>query len=41
MGVVGTDILLSFTDRFLSDAAWLAGNDDARFMNEVALRLQD
>ncbi len=36
-----TDRLADMLGAIAAEAEWLAGGDDARFMNEVALRLQD
>ena len=36
-----TDGLATLLGAIAAEAEWLAGGDDARFMNEVALRLQD
>ena len=38
---VEIDPLAAMLGAVAAEAAWLAGGDDARFMNEVALRLQD
>jgi peptidyl-tRNA hydrolase, PTH1 family len=35
------DGLANFLGAVAAEAPWLAKGDDARFMNEVALRLQD
>ncbi|HEX8381860.1 MAG TPA: aminoacyl-tRNA hydrolase [Sphingomonas sp.] len=35
------DLLSDLLGAVAAEAAWLAAGDDARFMNEVALRLQD
>ena len=36
-----TDRLADMLAAIANEAVWLAKGDDARFMNEVALRLQD
>jgi PTH1 family peptidyl-tRNA hydrolase len=36
-----TDKLADLLGAIAAEADWLAKGDDARFMNEVALRLQD
>ena len=36
-----TDDLADMLGAIAAEAEWLAKGDDARFMNEVALRLQD
>jgi PTH1 family peptidyl-tRNA hydrolase len=36
-----TDKLADMLGAIASEAEWLAAGDDARFMNEVTLRLQD
>jgi PTH1 family peptidyl-tRNA hydrolase len=36
-----TDALADMLGAIAAESAWLAAGDDARFMNEVALRLQD
>ncbi len=36
-----TDALADMLGALAAEAEWLAKGDDARFMNEVALRLQD